>query len=104
MRRTLTLDYPEGLPDSLRVSPAEFEREARLAMAAKLFETGRLSSTQAAELAGLPKAVFLREAGLLGVTSIQTTPEELPEDFANAEQALDGDKHQSPHRTGGCAE
>jgi hypothetical protein len=43
--------YSEHLPDFLQESRTEFE--ARLAMAAKLFEIGRLSSGQAAELAAL---------------------------------------------------
>jgi hypothetical protein len=35
MSHTLSLDYPEGLPDALHRTRAEFEREARLALAAK---------------------------------------------------------------------
>lgn len=90
MSRTLTLDYPESLPDSLHLSPGEFEQEAKLAMAVKLFETGRLSSTQAAELAGLPKVVFLHELGRFGVSPIQTEADELTCDLTHADQALTG--------------
>ena len=69
------------------MSQSEFEREAKLAMAVKLFETGRLSSSQAAELAGLARVEFLFELKRFGVSPIQTTAEELHEDIANAEKA-----------------
>jgi predicted HTH domain antitoxin len=59
MSNTLSVDYPETFPDALHMSRAEFEREARLAMASKLFETGRLSSGQAASLIGMGGWPFL---------------------------------------------
>jgi hypothetical protein len=37
---TLTLEYPESLPDSARLSRREFEKSMRFAMAAKLFSWG----------------------------------------------------------------
>jgi predicted HTH domain antitoxin len=60
MIHTLSLEYPENLPDALHMSRAEFEQEARLAMAAKLFETGKLTSGQAARLVGMARVAFLR--------------------------------------------
>jgi hypothetical protein len=53
------------------MSRAEFEQEARLAMAAKLFETGKLTSGQAARLVGMARVAFLSELGRLGVSAIQ---------------------------------
>jgi len=35
---TLMIDYPPLLPDSMQMSQQEFEKEARLALAVKLFE------------------------------------------------------------------
>jgi predicted HTH domain antitoxin len=90
MSKTLTLEYPDSLPDLLHVTPAEFEREAKLAMAAKLYETGRLSSSQAAALAQVPRVHFLYELGRFGVSPIQLDAEELAADLAHAEQALAG--------------
>lgn len=87
MSHTLSLEYPEALPDALHMSRADFEHEARLAMAAKLFETGRLTSGQAARLIGLGRVAFLAELGRLGVPAIQTDADELTQDLAAAEAA-----------------
>ena len=89
MSNTLSVDYPETFPDALHMSRAEFEREARLAMAAKLFETGRLSSGQAAGLIGMGRVAFLAELGRLRVSTIQVGAEELEGDLAAAEAAVD---------------
>jgi predicted HTH domain antitoxin len=87
MSKTLTLEYPDTLPDSLHMSPSEFEREARLSMGVKLFETGRLSSGQAAQLAGISRLQFLYELGQFGMSAIQLTLEELEEEVASAPSA-----------------
>jgi predicted HTH domain antitoxin len=84
---TLSLEYPENLPDALHMTRAEFEQAARLAMAAKLFETGKLTSGQAARLVGMARVAFLGELGRLGVSAIQIEPEELEQDLAAAEAA-----------------
>ena len=97
MSQTLTVEYPDALPDSLRMSRGEFEREARLAMAVKLFETGRLSSGQAAELAGLGRVHFLYELGRLRVSSLQVEPEELEADVQTAARAHDRHQRQPGH-------
>jgi len=89
MSNTLSVDYPETFPDALHMSRAEFEREARLAMAAKLFETGRLSSGQAARLIGMERVAFLAELGRLRVAAIQVGAEELEGDLSAAEAAGD---------------
>ncbi len=46
MNNTLTVEYPDTLPDSLHMDRQELEREAKLAMFAKLFEMGKMSSGQ----------------------------------------------------------
>lgn len=89
MSHTLSLDYPESLPDALHMTPAEFEREARLAMAAKLFETGKLSSGQAARLIGMERFAFLGALGRLNVSALQVEPDELEQDLAAAGAARD---------------
>jgi predicted HTH domain antitoxin len=92
MSQSLTIEYPDSLPDSLHLSRSEFEHEARMAMAVKLFDRGRLTSGQAAELAGMPRVHFLYELGRWGVSALQTTPEELAQDIATAQQLHDGDQ------------
>lgn len=81
---TLTIPYPESLPESLHLSRHEFEREARMAMAVKLFDSGRLSSGQAAELAALPRLHFFYELSRWGVSPVQMEAAELENDFAVA--------------------
>lgn len=87
---TLTLQYPESLPGTLHMTAQEFEREAKLSMAVKLYETGKLSSSQAADLVELPRVHFLYELHRFGVSPQQLDAGELADDLAHAEQALAG--------------
>ncbi|WP_295880997.1 UPF0175 family protein [uncultured Thiohalocapsa sp.] len=84
MSNTISLEYPENLPDALHMTRAEREREARLAMAAKLFETGKLTSGQADRLVGMAPIAVLGELRRLKVSAIQTEPAELEQDLAAA--------------------
>ena len=43
--RQLSIEYPVALPDVLQETPEQFEQEARMAMAAKLFELKRTELT-----------------------------------------------------------
>lgn len=86
---TMSISYPESLPEALHLSSSEFEREARLAMAAKLFDLGRLTSGQAAELAGVPRVHFLYELGRWGVSTQQVDEAALDNDLAVASRLHD---------------
>lgn len=65
--------------NELRVTlpPEVSAHEARLLLAAKLFETGHLSLGQAARLAGHSKAAFMELLGPLGVPVFDYPAEDL---------------------------
>jgi predicted HTH domain antitoxin len=76
----LVIEYSERLPDALQQTRAEFEAEARMAMAVKLFEMKRLSSGMAARLAGVERVTFLLSLHRYGVPMIDLSEEELQSD------------------------
>jgi predicted HTH domain antitoxin len=80
----LTAEYPEDLLRALRMSKEEFESEARFAMAAKLFELGKLTSGQAAQLVPMERVEFLKRLSEVGVAAIAWDPAEKREEFGNA--------------------
>ena len=80
----LTIAYPEDLLLSLKESPEEFEQQARLLLAVKLYEIGKISSGMAARLAGIERVAFLFELNRFGHAVIDTPPEELDQDVENA--------------------
>lgn len=84
MMKQLTVDYPEKIPDTLQESTEQFEQEARLAMAVKLFEMKRLPSGTAAVLAGMDRVSFLLELRKYGVPMTDMDAEELERDIENA--------------------
>lgn len=83
-QRTLTIPYPDDLLLSLKETPEEFESEARLLLAVKLLELGRISTGRAAALAGLPREHFLYELHRFRVSPFTDDPEDLARDLANA--------------------
>ncbi len=67
----LTVDLPPGVPAD----------EARLAMAVKLYELGRLSLGQAATAAGFSKRAFMEMLGKLGVPVIAYPARDLEDEL-----------------------
>ena len=80
----LTIPYEDDLLLSLKKNPQEFESEARLLLAVKLYELGRVSTGIAAQLAGIGRVAFMFELARFGLSPMGQEPEELAEDLANA--------------------
>ncbi|HEY0461541.1 MAG TPA: UPF0175 family protein [Pyrinomonadaceae bacterium] len=74
---TLTLN----LPKTVKLE----ERELVMILATKLYEQGKLSLGQAAELAGLSKRAFMEILGDYGVSVFNYPADDLDSDLANAE-------------------
>lgn len=74
--QTLTLH----LPDSLDMT----SKEVAMLLAARLYEQGKLSLGQAAELAGYSKRTFMELLGDYGVSVFNYPAEDIARDAANA--------------------
>ena len=77
MQNTLTIEYTDELLFTLGVSDREFSEEAKLLLAAKLYEMGRISSGQAARLAAMSRVEFLFSLSRLGVPMSNLRTEDL---------------------------
>ncbi len=84
MPNQINIEYPQNLPDILQISKKDFEKEARMAMAVKLFEMKRLSSGMAATLAGLDRVDFLLQLHRFNVPMIDLDEDELLSDVQSA--------------------
>jgi len=80
----MQIDYPDSLPDLLQTTRAQFEAEARMAMAVKLYELKRLSSGLAARLAGVNRVEFLLNLHRYGVAVIAHDGAELATELTHA--------------------
>lgn len=74
--KTLTLTIPDNLDLSAQ--------EASMLLATRLYEQGKLSLGQAAEVAGYSKRTFMELLGQYGVSVINHSPDDLARDVANA--------------------
>lgn len=74
--KTITLN----LPDTLDLDATE----ATMILATRLYEQGKLSLGQAAEMAGYSKRTFMELLGDYGVSVFNLTEEELLNDVQNA--------------------
>jgi predicted HTH domain antitoxin len=80
----LHLAVPDELTLVLQAEQANLAAEVSMAAAVKLYELGKLSAGAAAELAGIPKPLFLSRLADYGVPTFDLTEEELREDLKNA--------------------
>ncbi len=75
--KTLTINLPSNTDID--------DQEAKMALASKLYERGKLSLGQAAELAEHTKESFMDLLADYNVPLINHSPDELDEDIKNAE-------------------
>jgi predicted HTH domain antitoxin len=84
MRHQVIIDYDDDVLVNVGLSPAEFAEEARLMVAARLYEQGRLSSGQAAKLCSKGRVDFLYSLPRVGfsMTNLRPDDADLEIDFA----------------------
>lgn len=80
----VTIPVPDGAFAALRMEPEALAAELRLAAAVKMYEMGRLSSGAAAELAGVPRTVFLSKLADYGVATFRLSKAEVRADAERA--------------------
>lgn len=82
--RQATIRYPESLLLGLKSSAEQFEKEAAMLVGAKLYEMRRISSGQAAKIAGMDRLTFLFELERYGIPVVEMTREEFEEEIQSA--------------------
>jgi predicted HTH domain antitoxin len=75
------IEYPEAGAAVSGSSAEAFEHDTRMAAAVKLFEMGRLTSGQAAHLAGIPRVTFLLACPQWGVPAVVWDADEVAAEF-----------------------
>jgi predicted HTH domain antitoxin len=76
MMKTLTLSIPENVDID--------EKEAKMLLASKLYEKGKLSLGQAADLAGYSKRTFMELLGNYNISIFNYSDKELETEILNA--------------------
>ena len=84
---TLNIKYPPEVLWALQQEPQEFEREARLLLAIKLYESGKLTTGLAAKIADVPRVTFIHLLGQYGLSPFGEAAEDISKDLKNARQA-----------------
>lgn len=79
----LAVELPDNIFSALRMSPAVFVREMRVAAAVQWYAEQRISQEKAAEIAGQSRVAFIDELRLRKVPAIQMDASELDAELGN---------------------
>ena len=82
MAQTISIEYPNFLANSMRMTELDFENEIKVSGLVKLFELGKVSSGIAAKALKISRIEFLELLGKYKVSFLNF--EELDADFENA--------------------
>ena len=77
MMTTIIVDLPEQVQQALNRTTGEIGRDVKLYAALMLYQLGKLSSVETAQMAGMPRVEFLHLCGEYGISVFQYTPEEV---------------------------
>jgi predicted HTH domain antitoxin len=80
----LTIPYSDDLLLSMKRRSQEFEIEAKLLLAVKLYEMERVYTDAAAKLTDMSREAFMLELARFGLSPMGQQPVELAGDLANA--------------------
>jgi predicted HTH domain antitoxin len=86
----MRIPIPEGLPEALQMSEQEFEREARILLAVKLYELGRISAGMASRIAEMDRLTFLESLSRYQVPAINLRDEEVEAEITAARSLAQG--------------
>ena len=84
---TLNIKYPPEVLWALQQEPKDFEREARILLAVKLYESGKLTTGLAAKIADVPRVTFIFLLSQYGLSPFGEAPKEIIKDLKHARQA-----------------
>lgn len=79
----LTIEIPADVLLATGQSREEFIREAKILLAAKLFELGRLSSGKAAQLCGMGRVDFFQTMSHMGIPVADLDEDEMQREFVD---------------------
>ena len=82
MAETLTLQLPDEIGRQLNRTPGELLRDVRLYAGLMMFQLGKLSSGAAAQVAGIPRVMFLDLCAEYAIEVSQLAPADLREELA----------------------
>lgn len=78
----ISIELPRDVFAALRQDPAGFVRQMRVAAAVKWYETGIVSQSKGAEIAGLTRAEFINALNQFKVSPFQYSADEIAAETA----------------------